>query len=367
MSIQSEEPNAGAATTKTTALLTSPAALSPYYSWSNNRSSCFQTIAGGTAILSCICIWLLSLASPLLLCASVFHRQYIISAIIVMLTIIAYLPWKKGFISSMITGFARQNPMYYKKCSIILKDRSISSSNTNTNTNTTNNDATNRKGNKPNLYAVHPHGAFCLGWSVLFCSPLMTSVRFCFSPVLYVSPFFRLWSRLAGKPGAADKASMISYMIRGEDIALPPGGFEEATLTSPDHDRVYIKKRVGFVKLALQHGYNIVPVYSFGENKTYLNVQGAWKARLKLNSFGIPAIVVYGASFLPLLPRRVSEGVSVVVGFPLELPKIEDPSREEVKMWHDKYIAALIKVFEDHKCEAYGSVEGRSKKMELWQ
>lgn len=155
-------------------------------------------------------------------------------------------------------------------------------------------------------------------------------------------------------------------MIRGEDIALPPGGFEEATLTSPDHDRVYIKKRVGFVKLALQHGYNIVPVYSFGENKTYLNVQGAWKARLKLNSFGIPAIVVYGASFLPLLPRRVSEGVSVVVGFPLELPKIEDPSREEVKMWHDKYIAALIKVFEDHKCEAYGSVEGRSKKMELW-
>mmetsp|Transcript_18927 Transcript_18927/g.28050 ORF Transcript_18927/g.28050 Transcript_18927/m.28050 type:complete len:195 (+) Transcript_18927:491-1075(+) len=194
----------------------------------------------------------------------------------------------------------------------------------------------------------------------------MTSVRFCFSPALYMSPFFRLWSRLCGNPGRADKPSMVKYMKRKENVALPPGGFEEATLTSKHHDRVYIKKRVGFVKLALQHGYDIVPVYCFGENATYSNVQGAWKLRLKMNSFGIPAILTFGAWFLPLLPKRSKYGLYVVCGDALKLPTIENPTREEVKVWHDKYMAALVKVFEDHKCDAYGEEEGKTKKLELW-
>ena len=159
---------------------------------------------------------------------------------------------------------------------------------------------------------------------------------------------------------------MIKYMKRKENLALPPGGFEEATLTSVHHDRVYIKKRVGFVKLALQHGYDIVPVYCFGENATYFNVQGAWKLRLKINSFGIPAILTFGAWFLPLLPKRSKYGLYVVCGDALKLPTIENPTREEVQVWHDKYMAALVKVFEDHKCDAYGEEEGKTKKLELW-
>lgn len=318
------------------------------YVWSNENGTFLQSVIGGIALLSFITIWLSSLASPILLGAFIFYQKYAIASVLIVLVICAYLPWKKGFLSNIITSFARYNVLYYKRCSVILKGRSS------------------KDVKKPNFYAVHPHGAFCLGWSILFCSPQMTSVRFCFSPALYASPFFRLWSRFTGKPGRADKASLKKYMRRGEHIALPPGGFEEATLTSPSHDRVYIRKRFGFVKLALQHGYNIVPVYTFGENKTYLNVQGGWKARLKLNSFGIPAILVYGASLLPILPRRHKHGLFVVAGEPLELPNIADPSREEVKLWHDKYIAALIKLFEDHKGEAYGDEEGKTKKMELW-
>ena len=38
----------------------------------------------------------------------------------------------------------------------------------------------------------------------------------------------------------------------------------------------------------------------------------------------------------------------------LQLPTIENWTREEVKVWHDKYIAALFKVFEDNKCNVYG-------------
>ena len=41
--------------------------------------------------------------------------------------------------------------------------------------------------------------------------------------------------------------------------------FQEATITCKDVDRVYIKDRKGFVKYALQYGYDLVPSYTFGD------------------------------------------------------------------------------------------------------
>ena len=207
-----------------------------------------------------------------------------------------------------------------------------------------------------------------MGWSVLFCSKIMNEgkVRFCFSPVLYASPFFRLWCRLVGRPGSASKASMIGYMKNKDHLALPPGGFEEATITCWEKDRVFIKKRIGFVKLAVQNGYNLVPVYAFGENQTYSNVQGMWKLRLWLNGMGVPAIVVFGAWHAPLLPKRNPRGLLVVVGKPIVLPTISNPTREEVKLCHDKYVAALIRLFEEHKEDYYGPEVSKTVKLELW-
>ena len=129
---------------------------------------------------------------------------------------------------------------------------------------------------------------------------------------------------------------------------------------------MYIKKRVGFVKLALQHGYNVIPVYTFGENNTYSNVQGLWKFRLWLNNLGCPAIIVFGSWLNPLLPKRHPRGLKVVVGDPLVLPKIPTPTREEVTLWHDKYMASLVRLFEEHKEEFYGPEIAKTAKLELW-
>ena len=95
-------------------------------------------------------------------------------------------------------------------------------------------------------------------------------------------------------------------------------------------------------------------------------MQGLWKFRLWLNSFGVPAIVVFGSWLLPLLPKRNPRGIKVVVGDALVLPTIPDPTREEVKLWHDKYIASLVRLFEDHKEEYYGSEIAKTTKLELW-
>lgn len=305
--------------------------------------STLEVVLGSFTVGIFVALWVGSIASPAVLIWSVYRKFYYLAATILCIAISSYLPWEKGFLSRKLTDFVDwYHPRFYRSCRTIFAN------------------ASHRRPNKT-LYAVHPHGAFCLGWSTLFHSRFMEDVRFCFSPALFFSPVFRLWCRLTGKPGKADKASMVSCMKRGENLALPPGGFEEATLTCFDKDRVYIRKRAGFVKLCLQHGYSIVPVYCFGEKGTFWNVQGAWNLRLALNGLGIPTILIWGSTFLPFLPKRAH--LLVVAGDPIECPHISSPSRKDVEVWHEKYIASLQTLFETFKEEA---MYHKDDKLEVW-
>jgi Diacylglycerol acyltransferase len=302
-------------------------------------------LLGGVTVGLFILVWVGSLVSPVILVAAAYYKVYSVVAMILAVSLAAYLPWEKGGWSHTITAFVdHYHPRYYASCrTMAVSSRALSR-------------------NSHTLYAVHPHGAFCLGWSTLSHAPFMKTVRFCLSPALYCSPFFHLWARVIGRPGRADKPFMIRYMERGENMALPPGGFEEATLTCRNQDRVYIKNRAGFVKLCLTHGYAIVPVYCFGETSTFYNVQGFWNTRLWLNGYGIPGILVWGATFLPFLPKR-SAHLLVVLGDPIECPKIASPTNQDVEQWHARYIASLQTLFEAYHEEA---MYKKDAKLEIW-
>lgn len=213
---------------------------------------------------------------------------------------------------------------------------------------------------RPTMYLVHPHGIFCLGWSLLFSRPEMGHVSFCFSNALYYSPLFRIVSKLIGNPSKCDAATMKNHMKRKRSLALIPGGFEEASVHSQSADRVFLKNRKGFVKYALQHGYALSPVYAFGENKTFMNLQGMWSLRLKLNSYGVPAIVPFGRWWCPVLPVS-SYGMHVVVGAALQLPHIAQPTNEEVGEWHSKYMDALKSLYDKHRTK-----HKASEQLEIW-
>merc|ERR1711879_209657 len=98
-------------------------------------------------------------------------------------------------------------------------------------------------------------------------------------------------------------------------MMLVPGGFQEATITCPGHERVFLANRQGFVKYALRHGYDLVPVYTVGEADLFGNPQGAWRLRFALNALGIPAVLPLGCYWMPLAPRRVP--LRVVIGSPV--------------------------------------------------
>ena len=212
------------------------------------------------------------------------------------------------------------------------------------------------------MYAVHPHGVLTAGWTwnMFFNSDfhkLAGRVGFLLDEGLRLkSPSFRLmcdWCESDNMwAGAATKRTMLKAMEAGEtSLALLPGGFQEATLCSRGKDRVYVKKRAGFVKYCLMHGYSITPCYTFGESDTYSCFPYLLGPRLWLAKRNIPAAAMFGAWWCPVLPKASAE-LQTFVGDNIKLPKIEQPTEADIKKYRGLYMDALVALFEKYKGEA---------------
>ena len=60
-----------------------------------------------------------------------------------------------------------------------------------------------------------------------------------------------------------------SSQTKGIVTVLVPGGAHEARNWAKDEMRLYLKKRKGFIKLALRFGVDLVPTFSFNEQFIY--------------------------------------------------------------------------------------------------
>ncbi len=67
-----------------------------------------------------------------------------------------------------------------------------------------------------------------------------------------------------------------------------------------------------------------------------------------LADFGIPAIFPWGETFLPFLPRADTP-MKIVIGKPLQLPKIDSPTPADVDTHHAEYVKRLRELFESHR------------------
>lgn len=152
---------------------------------------------------------------------------------------------------------------------------------------------------------------------------------------------------------------MTSLMEKKTDLALLPGGFEEATLYQYGKHRIYLKKRTGFVKYALQYGYTLVPVYTFGEELNYYNLPGFYRFRFWLNKFHIPGVFATGK--LGGLGFS-SHAMHTIFGTPIQCPTIENPSVEDVSKYHSMYIDKLQELFDSNKARC-GQPDA---KLEIW-
>lgn len=217
------------------------------------------------------------------------------------------------------------------------------------------------------LFGFHPHGILAVGfsfngcWSEKFRARAGTDTQFLIDGVLRESnPAFKVLADCHGGLDSLSKKVLFKNMGQGRNVAFIPGGFEDATAHTYGTDRTVIKKRTGFIKYALQHGYRVHPVYTFGECNTFYAWSGLLQFRLWLNTLGIPAIVPCGVPFT-FLPFPVN--ILSYVGEPIELPKIAEPSKDEVEKWHRVYMEALVSVYDKHKEEAGLPA---TAKLEIW-
>lgn len=140
-------------------------------------------------------------------------------------------------------------------------------------------------------------------------------------------------------------------------MCLVVGGAQEALNARPGVYKLVLKRRKGFIKCAIQTGAPIVPVFSFNEVEVYDQLSNEPGTRLRRiqevikKVTTIAPVVFIGRGFFQysfgLMPRRYP--ITTVVGEPLETVKNTSPTNTEIEEYHEKFVFALTKLFEEHK------------------
>lgn len=216
---------------------------------------------------------------------------------------------------------------------------------------------------RPNksFLGFHPHGCLCAGFTInCTYNPdfirACTKVSFLCDPALrHKNPGFQLMSEAYEADDrtieACDPEGFKHHMQEGTNVAFIPGGFMDAVAYEFGKDVCVLSSKKGFIKYCLQSGYRAHPVYTFGECETYHTFTGLQSFRMRVAAQNVPALAFFGWPLVPFLPRPQSQ-ILTYVGPGIDMPHIPSPTHEDVDQWHQVYVDALRKLFDDNKADA---------------
>ncbi|RLN15085.1 hypothetical protein BBJ28_00011298 [Nothophytophthora sp. Chile5] len=168
----------------------------------------------------------------------------------------------------------------------------------------------------------------------------------------------------------ASRSTAKKVMDAGHSVFIYPGGVPEIFQLDPYSKEVrrpptvvntiVLKKRMGFVKLAIRQGAELVPSFVFGE-KWLLD---RWNPPKRVIDFfqktlKIPMIVFWG-KFL-WMPKQPPQGkkFGVVYGKPIATVQNGTPTDAEVHAIHAEFVAEIQRIFAQYKAK-FGYDEGET-------
>lgn len=223
------------------------------------------------------------------------------------------------------------------------------------------------------IFGYHPHGiishgafaAFAteaLGFSQLF--PGITNTLLTLDSNFRI-PFYREYALALGL-ASVDRKSIENLLTKGgpngegmgRAVTIVVGGARESLDAVPGSLKLVLKRRKGFVKLAVKTGADLVPVLGFGENELYEQVDAIthpWihKGQLMFKKFVGWTVPLFHARGVfnydvGLMPYR--RPVNVVVGRPIKVEQRKVPDEAYVNELHEKYVNELVRLWDEwHK------------------
>lgn len=143
----------------------------------------------------------------------------------------------------------------------------------------------------------------------------------------------------------------------GRAVTIVVGGARESLDAKPYTMRLVLRKRKGFVKLAVRCGADLVPTLAFGENDIYDQFDSdkhPWihKTQLfvkKLMGFTVPLFHARGVFNYDVGMMPYRRPINIVVGRPIQTIQSKTPDPAYVDELHTKYVEELQRIWDDWK------------------
>lgn len=175
------------------------------------------------------------------------------------------------------------------------------------------------------------------------------TIRGCLTSACFSIPGMRhiyTWSRAT----SVDRKTINRLLEKKCSPTLCPGGAHEVTfMTSPDSDEIvlYLKSRIGMVKIAAQHGVPIIPTFAFNQRPAYsfFVPQSKFLHKIGRKLLGFIPLVFFGAGNLPFGQPKPCP-ITLVIGKPIYIPKMEGTiEKEALQPYLDQVIASIERIY----------------------
>lgn len=143
----------------------------------------------------------------------------------------------------------------------------------------------------------------------------------------------------------------------GRAITIVVGGARESLDALPYSLRLVLKRRKGFVKMAIRTGADLVPVLAFGENDLYDQFQADEHPRIhrfqllvkKILGFTIPLFHARGVFNYDVGMMPYRRPLNVVVGRPIRVSQSSKPDPGVIDRVHEEYVTELERLWDTWK------------------